>query len=329
MLREKIRIGIVGSGGMAGNHARNLAHNDVVELVAISSRNMETGSDLARKYNARFMPNWHEMLQQEDLDGIIVCTANDSHGEIVIASLEHDKHVFTEYPLARSLEEGEVAAEISISKRKILRVSHSEPVSETHQAIRQKIEHLGQLLVASFMRLTPGRGGRPEVLFNLQISGPPAHFFIYHIYPVVDLFGQAEWVEANAIYSNLNDSGSYDQFVNIVTVGFKGGGIGHWTWSGGIEIQSAEQHHRYVLDGGTLVNSGGGWQISTRSGIESITPTSVQYSSVVDLWLSEVLNNNLVSAQTDTTKALDAIRVSLLAEKAMQENRRVPIHRSD
>ena len=97
----------------------------------------------------------------------------------------------------------------------------------------------------------------------------------------------------------------------------------------GIEIQSAEQQHRYVLDGGTLVNSGGGWQVSTRSGIESITPASVQYSSVVDLWLSEVLNNNLVSAQTDTTKALDAIRVSLLAEKAMQENRRVPIHRSD
>ena len=166
MSKGKVRIGIVGSGGMAGNHARNLAHNNVVELVAISSRNMETGSDLAKKYNARFMPNWHEMLQQEDLDGIIVCTANDSHGEIVIASLEHDKHVFTEYPLARSLEEGEVAAEISISKRKILRVSHSEPVSETHQAIRQEIEHLGQLLVASFMRLTPGRGGRPEVLFN-------------------------------------------------------------------------------------------------------------------------------------------------------------------
>ena len=45
--------------------------------------------------------------------------------------------------------------------------------------------------------------------------------------------------------------------------------------------------------------------------------------------LNEVLNNNLVSAQTDTTKALDAIRVSLLAEKAMQENRRVPTHRSD
>ena len=329
MSKGKVRIGIVGSGVMAGNHARNLAHNNVVELVAISSRNMETGSDLARKYNARFMPNWHEMLQQEDLDGIIVCTANDSHGEIVIASLEHDKHVFTEYPLARSLEEGEVAAEISISKRKILRVSHSEPVSDTHQAIRQEIEHLGQLLVASFMRLTPGRGGRPEVLFNLQISGPPAHFFIYHIYPVVDLFGQAKWVEANAIYNDLTDSEGYDQFVNTVTVGFKDGGIGHWTWAGGIEIQSAEQHHRYVLEGGTLVNSGEGWQVSTRSGIESITPASVQYSSVVDLWLSEVLNNNLVSAQTDTTKALDAIRVSLLAEKAMQENRRVPIHRSD
>lgn len=325
MLRGNIRIGIVGSGGMAENHAKNFAHDDVGELVAIASRNTGTGLDLAQKCNARFVPNWQEMVQQEDLDGIVVCTANDSHGEIVIASLEHDKHVFTEYPLARSLEEGKIAAAIAISKQKVLRVSHSEPVLETHQAIRQEIEHLGQLLVASFLRLTPGRGGRPEVLFNLRVSGPPAHFFIYHIYPVVDLFGQAKWVEANAIYNDLTDSEGYDQFVNTVTVGFKDGGIGHWTWAGGIEIQSAEQHHRYVLDGGTLVNSGEGWQVSTRSGIESITPISVQHSSVVDLWLSEVLDNNLAAAQIDTAKALDAIHISLLAEKAMQKNRRVPI----
>ncbi len=325
MLGGKIRIGIVGSGGMAENHAKNFAHDDVGELVAIASRNTGTGLDLAQKCNARFVPNWQEMVQQEDLDGIVVCTANDSHGEIVIASLEHDKHVFTEYPLARSLEEGKIAAAIAISKQKVLRVSHSEPVLETHQAIRQEIEHLGQLLVASFLRLTPGRGGRPEVLFNLRVSGPPAHFFIYHIYPVVDLFGQAKWVEANAIYNDLTDSEGYDQFVNTVTVGFKDGGIGHWTWAGGIEIQSAEQHHRYVLDGGTLVNSGEGWQVSTRSGIESITPISVQHSSVVDLWISEVLDNNLAAAQIDTAKALDAIHISLLAEKAMQKNRRVPI----
>ena len=136
-------------------------------------------------------------------------------------------------------------------------------------------------------------------------------------------------MEANAIYNNLNDSGSYDQFVNSVTVGFENGGIGHWIWSGGIEIQSAEQHHRYVLDKGTIINSGAEWQLSTKSGLESITPTSVQYPSVVDLWLNEVLDNNLASAQIDATKALDAIRVSLLAEEAMKENRRIPIHYSD
>ena len=329
MSKGKVRIGIVGSGGMANNNARNIAHNNAAELVAIASRNIETGSNLAKQYNAHFMPNWHEMVQRKDLDGIVVCTANDSHSEIIIGSLEYNKHVFTEYPLARSLEEGKIAVKAAISKKRVLRVSHNEPVSEKHQAIRQEIEHLGQLLVASFIRLTPGRGARPEILFNLQISGPPAHFFIYHIYPIVDLFGQAEWVEANAIYNNLNDSGSYDQFVNSVTVGFENGGIGHWIWSGGIEIQSAEQHHRYVLDKGTIINSGAEWQLSTKSGLESITPTSVQYPSVVDLWLNEVLDNNLASAQIDATKALDAIRVSLLAEEAMKENRRIPIHYSD
>ena len=98
MSKGKVRIGIVGSGGMANNNARNIAHNNAAELVAIASRNIETGSNLAKQYNAHFMPNWHEMVQRKDLDGIVVCTANDSHSEIIIGSLEYNKHVFTEYP---------------------------------------------------------------------------------------------------------------------------------------------------------------------------------------------------------------------------------------
>ena len=89
------------------------------------------------------------------------------------------------------------------SAGRVLRVSHPEVVSNTHKALKQKIGELGDLLLTSFVRLTPGRGARPEILFNLPVSGTPAHFFIYHIYPIVDFFGGAASVKKNAVYEGL------------------------------------------------------------------------------------------------------------------------------
>ena len=70
--------------------------------------------------------------------------------------------------------------------------------------------------------MTPGRGARPEVLFNLQVSGHPMLFFIYHVYPFVDLFGPAAWVQAHAQYAGLDrGSGRYQSFVNTLTAGIR------------------------------------------------------------------------------------------------------------
>ena len=203
----KLRIGIIGSGGAAASGAEKFSQIETAGIVAIASRNHHTGEQLARQYETEFLPDWRDLVQRDDVDAVAIFTHNDSHAEIAIAALEADKHVFAEYPLARCIDEGEAVIGLAKSKNRVLRVSHSEPVSNMHQAIKRKVRGLGALLWAGFWRLTPGRGARPEILLNLPVSGPPAHFFVYHIYPVVDLFGRAEWVEGSAIYESLNDEG--------------------------------------------------------------------------------------------------------------------------
>jgi predicted dehydrogenase len=320
---SKIRIGIVGSGGMAGNHAEQFAGLDAAEVVAIASRNVQTGAQLAKRYDAEFVPAWQDLVERESLlDGVVITTHNDSHGEIAIGALGADKHVFTEYPLARSIDEGEQAFELAKSNKRVLRISHPEIVSNLHKAIKRKRQELGNLLLTSFLRLTPGRGARPEILFNLSVSGPPAHFFIYQIYPAVDLFGSVSWVEGGAVYEDLTNQGTYDRFVNTVNVGFKAGGIGQWTWAGGIEIKSAEQRQHYVLTGGTIFNEDG-WRCSTRLEIEEVQPLDAPSISLQELWLSEIQDGDTVAAHADAATALEAIKVSLSAERSMHESRRI------
>ena len=320
---SKIRIGIVGSGGMAAHHAERFSAIDAVEPAAIASRNPDTGRRLAQKHQMEFMPDWQALVQRDDLDGIVICTHNDSHGAIAIAALECDKHVFTEYPLARSISEGERAVALARTRRRALRISHSETVSNLHQAIKQCTQTLGDLLLTSFLRLTPGRGGRPEILFNLPVSGPPAHFFIYHIYPIIDLFGGVGWVEAGAVYGALTEQGRYDRFANTVNVGFRRGGIGQWTWAGGIEIHNATQESRYVLTNGTIANRDGRWYSSTKSAETEISPSDSPTISLQEQWTAEIAAADLRPADQNAETALEAIRVSLSAEQSVQENRRV------
>ena len=311
----KIKIGIIGSGGMARHHLTRFSSMESADLVAIASRNEQTGTQLAKEHKAAFISEWGRLIEREDVDGIVICTHNDSHGEIALAALQADKHVFVEYPLASDIGEGESALRLAEKQELVLRVSHPEAVSNTHKALKQKIGELGDLLLTSFVRLTPGRGARPEILFNLSVSGIPVHFFIYHIYPIVDFFGGAASVKKNAVYDGLRENGQYDRFVNTLTIEFKRGGIGQWTWAGGIAINAAEEHERYVLTEGTISDAGGEWHCTTSSGVTPLSIPDSPQPTLQELWFSEIRDTaNQPPNLEDAAVALEAIRISLASE---------------
>lgn len=323
---RNIKVGIIGSGGMAKHNLARLSSLETATVVAISSRNHQTGEQLATESTATFIPDWKLLIDQDDIDAVVICTHNNTHGEMAIAALQADKHVFVEYPLANSIDEGEMALHLAKTRHRVLRISHPEVVSNTHKALKQMTANLGELLLTSFVRLTPGRGARPEILFNLSISGMPAHFFIYHIYPIVDLFGEAKWVQGGARYEGLTDAGQYKRFVNTVTVEFKQGGIGQWSWAGGIAINTAEQHERYVLTEGTLSDDGNGWIRSTPTGVTDLVIPNTPQPSIQELWISEIQDSiQHEPCLADAAVALSAIRISLAASQSIHENRRMEL----
>ena len=106
-----IKIGIIGCGGIANNkHMPALAKVETVEMVAFcdiieeraSKAREEFGTDAANVYT-----DYKELLKNEEIDVIHVCTPNISHAEISIAAMESGKHVMCEKPMAKTSEEAE------------------------------------------------------------------------------------------------------------------------------------------------------------------------------------------------------------------------------
>ncbi len=310
---------------MAKSRISSFSCLDGCEIVALAARNAETGTALSKEYEIPYRPDWRELLNQNDVDAVIICTNNDSHGTIALAAINAGKHVFLEYPLARSLEECNQLVKQVESTGRVLRIAHDESLSAVHRQLKEQVNLLGDLLTTVFVRLTPGKGARPDVLFNLNISGPPALFFIYHISPLVDLFGPAVWVEGHAEYPGLEKSGRYEQFINAVTVKFERGGSAHWTWAGGIAINKAEEYQRIIMSEGTLIKENGKWFKSLSENEVEIQFTRDDKLSLEELFLNEVRGVESLW-RDDLQREYEAVTISLAAEISFQEKRRVFIN---
>ena len=303
---------------MARRRGLAFAALDGCTVPAVAARNPETGAALAGELGARQLGEWEPLVEGDQVDAVAVCTHNDSHGAIALAAVEAGKPVFVEYPLARRESEVEALTRAGLNNGTVVRVAHGEVVGAGHRALRSTAAGLGDLMAAVFVRLTPGRGARPEVLLNLPVSGPPALFFVYQVYPLVDLFGAARWVEASCRYEGLDPStGRYRRFQNTVTAGL-GGGTATWVWSGGVEIDEAEQFERLVMSGGTLVRAGGEWLVATPSGRTALEPDEGPAESLEQLFLRDVRGEE-TGWQADLATAADAARLGLRAERAMEE----------
>ena len=107
MARKTLRIGLVGVGAAAQiNHIPALKKIEAVEIVALCDRDPEKTARVAQKFGIpRTYQRFEELLSDDAIDAVDICTPNFLHAPMAMAALEADKDVLCERPLARSGDE--------------------------------------------------------------------------------------------------------------------------------------------------------------------------------------------------------------------------------
>jgi predicted dehydrogenase len=96
---DKIRWGILGTGGIANTFVIGLSVLPDAELVAVGSRKQETAEAFGSKYNIPHRHATYEALANDpDVDAIYVCTPHPMHKDAVMLSLKGGKAVLCEKP---------------------------------------------------------------------------------------------------------------------------------------------------------------------------------------------------------------------------------------
>lgn len=104
---KKLKIGIVGCGGIANNkHFPSLkANSELCEIVAFCDTKEERAIKAAKEFgteNASVYTDYNQLLKDATIDVIHVLTPNVSHCPITVAAFEAGKHVLCEKPMAHN-----------------------------------------------------------------------------------------------------------------------------------------------------------------------------------------------------------------------------------
>jgi predicted dehydrogenase len=265
---DKVRIGIIGCGGMARHHGRlftkYVPDAEIVALAEPSEANLarfikEVFEDDPQAEPATF-GDYRTMLEQIELDGVLIVSPHDQHFQQAVDVMDAGAHVLVEKPMVIRTEDALALIQHADARGKVVSVAFPGPFSTEFQYVREVRERgeLGEISllsghccqqwiqnVAGSWRTDPVQSGGG----NLYDSG--AHMFNGMLY----LSGLA----VTEVFAMVNNK---DQQVDIeaaVALRFSNGALGTATVSGdatyfeqGIYLQGTTGTIKASIYGGSV-----------------------------------------------------------------------------
>ena len=141
---KKLRVGIIGTGGISHCHMngyKELEKAGRVEVVACCDINEPKLNAYCDRYGvAKRYTDCREMMKNEQLDCVSVCTWNSAHKECTIVAIEGGANVICEKPMALNAKEAEEMLETAKRTGKLLQVGFVRRFGEDSDAVRKLID---------------------------------------------------------------------------------------------------------------------------------------------------------------------------------------------
>lgn len=206
-MERKLRIGIIGTGGIAHSHMKSYLAMPDVEVVA--------GADLVPGKAEAFFKEFemegvkcftdHKELLKLDLDAVSVCTYNTTHAECTINSLNAGLHVLCEKPMSVTLADGIAMCRAAKQTGKILSIGF-QPRYDPNMIMVKEIVQSGILGHIYYVQTGGGRRrGMPGGTFirkDLAGVGALADIGCYGLDMALNTIGYRKPVTVSAYASN-------------------------------------------------------------------------------------------------------------------------------
>lgn len=339
-----LRVGIIGAGSIAQvchgpGYARDASEGRRVELVAFADPARARHEEMAKLFpGVRGYKKHRDMLADQRLDVVSVCTPNKFHAGCTIDALKAGCHVLCEKPLATTLQEADRMIAAARAARKKLMVGFTHRLYTGPQKCKEMLakKALGRAFMVR-VRFAhggpyPGWAKDPKTFYDPETAagGAMLDMGIHALDLCLWLFGPVTAVSART--ATLIKKIEVDDNA-VMVLEFKSGALGYvevgWTSKPGftgLEI--------YGTEGSLICDYNSGLKLcggKASAGTDSVTewkmldetPTQGGWSIEMSYWLDVVMGKEKLTM--DGQAGRDALAVALAAYKSSATGKRTSL----
>lgn len=200
---KTFNVGVVGIGDISDVYIRNLQKYPIVKVLACAGRSLVKAQEKAQLHGIeRPYASAMALIADPDIDIILNLTLPAAHAEINLAALQAGKHVYTEKPLAATLEEGRAVVALARARGLTVASAPDTFLGARLQTCRKLIDDgvIGEVTAASAFVVSHGHEWfhpGPEFFYQ-RGGGPLLDIGPYYVTALLSLLGPVKRCSAMA-----------------------------------------------------------------------------------------------------------------------------------
>ena len=189
-----IKIGIIGSGFIAGVHAGILARDERVRVSTVHDLVEDRAQQLARAHDAAVAATPDEVIERSD--AVFITTPNTRHVPLALAAIDAGKHVFCEKPLATTIDDAGVVYQKTQSSSAVFQVGHNRRFAPVYATLKRLLSETHEPHSAH-VKMNRGELLKPEWTGDPKVTGGFLYETPIHMFDMMRfLFGEIETLHA-------------------------------------------------------------------------------------------------------------------------------------
>lgn len=197
-----VRFAVVGTGGMGGTHARNLAGSSEAEVTWLVDLDTDRANALAADIGGKVTADMDEAFSSGEVDVALIALPTGLHRMGVEAAAKHKLHVFCEKPIARTNEDAVAMTKACEAAGVQMMVGHVVRFFSEYMRAKEEIDAgtLGDIAMVRGSRLNPPVMERSPWFADVEKSGGVVlDLMIHEIDTFRWMFGDVERLYAHGL----------------------------------------------------------------------------------------------------------------------------------
>ena len=161
-----IKIGIIGSGFIAGVHAGILARDGRVKISLIHDVVADRAQQFARAHEAAVAATADEVIERSD--AVFITTPNTRHVPLALAAIDAGKHVFCEKPLATTIADANLVYQKSQRSNAVFQIGHNRRFAPVYATLKRLLTQTHEPHSAH-VKMNRGELLKPEWTGNFSV----------------------------------------------------------------------------------------------------------------------------------------------------------------